>query len=530
MNFKNLIITGLAALTITSCSKNEEVVNEVENGEEAVVSFNLSFDSNQIKTKTDGTAKLFYSFGSGVKSKDVSGDNILISESVTIGQDYTFNFWLSGNGNKDAFHETFVTDLNHEDSFYASETFTVTKSTDKKIILKRPYAKIQVLSKDGLTVAESAKIEIERLGVAFDITTGKVKATGTITKDCTPKENFIAEAFGFVDETVKNAVVRVTINNKTITKIVDVIENTNTVLTVNNFDSISPIITISYSKEWDTIYYESTDLEISNLSELKAFRDAVNSGESYSGKTIKLTSNIDLTDENWEPIGNYSNHNPFSGIFDGQNYTIKNLNINKENESCVGFFGYVSSGEIKNVTFENATIIGNQIVSVVSAESRENKYQNITVKGLINITANRYAGGIIGSETGNSEYMNIKLEANDNSLIKVTDDAVGGFAGYLNTDIICNSVSINNIQLESINGRIGGLTCGIANGVFSNCELNNIKINSNNNTREVGSFSGRIEKWGNTTTTITNCKINNNPVTINDIGTFYNGSGNVIIE
>lgn len=53
----------------------------------------------------------------------------------------------------------------------------------------------------------------------------------------------------------------------------------------------------------------AADLEISTLAELEAFRDAVNGGNTYEGKTVKLTADIDMSGkygegrESWEPIG-----------------------------------------------------------------------------------------------------------------------------------------------------------------------------------------------------------------------------------
>lgn len=45
-----------------------------------------------------------------------------------------------------------------------------------------------------------------------------------------------------------------------------------------------------------TVFAEetATDLEISTLTELEAFRDDVNNGNTYEGKTVKLTADIDM--------------------------------------------------------------------------------------------------------------------------------------------------------------------------------------------------------------------------------------------
>ena len=68
--------------------------------------------------------------------------------------------------------------------------------------------------------------------------------------------------------------------------------------------------------------------EITSLDAFKTFRDKVNEGTawSYYGTTnFKLTTDLDLSESNWEPIG--TNTHPFDGVFDGGGHVIKNLNV-----------------------------------------------------------------------------------------------------------------------------------------------------------------------------------------------------------
>ena len=111
-------------------------------------------------------------------------------------------------------------------------------------------------------------------------------------------------------------------------------------------------------------------VKISTAEELKAFRDDVNSGNTYEGKYVYLTNDITLnSSEEWEPIGYYSQdtgalklvlenekNKPFSGTFDGKNHTINNMYINNNNK-VQGFFGLVIDGNIKNINIaENCSI------------------------------------------------------------------------------------------------------------------------------------------------------------------------------
>ena len=67
---------------------------------------------------------------------------------------------------------------------------------------------------------------------------------------------------------------------------------------------------------------------------------------------------------------------PFSGIFDGNNYVIKNLYINRPNEEMVGLFGDITGvnryrAVLRNLIVENAVISGKRCVGVVFGQATE---------------------------------------------------------------------------------------------------------------------------------------------------------------
>ena len=108
-----------------------------------------------------------------------------------------------------------------------------------------------------------------------------------------------------------------------------------------------------YVDETGEVIGDSKILKISNEEELKAFRDDVNSGNTYEGWYIYLVNDINLdSSEEWKTIGKYSGTNPeesieFQGVFDGAGYNISGLNINNANQKYEGLFAY-NGGKIKN--------------------------------------------------------------------------------------------------------------------------------------------------------------------------------------
>lgn len=118
---------------------------------------------------------------------------------------------------------------------------------------------------------------------------------------------------------------------------------------------------------------DSNVYEIGTAAELLGFANMVNGGESFSGKTVVLTADIDLANQEWTPIGQtngYYAETYFQGTFDGQGHTISNLSITNTNESgnyAAGFFGFIDAAgaTIKNVKFDNATVKGHHWTAVV---------------------------------------------------------------------------------------------------------------------------------------------------------------------
>ena len=88
---------------------------------------------------------------------------------------------------------------------------------------------------------------------------------------------------------------------------------------------------------------------IGTAEELKAFRNDVNSGNTYEGCYVYLTNNITLDiNEEWKPIGIYQStstnpddeiNRPFKGIFDGGFNTISGI-------YGIGLFGLIKEATI----------------------------------------------------------------------------------------------------------------------------------------------------------------------------------------
>ena len=236
----------------------------------------------------------------------------------------------------------------------------------------------------------------------------------------------------------------------------------------------------------------SNVIEIGTAEEMWNFAKDVNNGNTYEGKTIKLTNNINLNcseEKPWYPIGSI-NKSIFSGNFDGQGYTISNLYINNKtskysnnayyvNVVGTGLFGVVINGNIKNLNINNSKIVLSNFAGEV---------------GLV-------VGATMADDDKKSNIENCKAS---NSKITLTQNInnyetnVGGIVGCARNKgcLISDCTNVSN-SIEIINNKdissetVGGIV-GISYGKVNRC-YNNQKISVTGAAFYIGGIVGASE-------------------------------------
>lgn len=252
--------------------------------------------------------------------------------------------------------------------------------------------------------------------------------------------------------------------------------------------------------------------EVSNLNGFKYFRDAVNAGTSYQGKTVLLACDIDLNNEEWTPIG--KSGATFQGTFDGQNHTIFNLKIDKPTTSDVGLFGYTTTpGVLKNFTVENADVKGYLNVGAIAGTPYTAGYENITLKGLVKVEGFAYVGGMFGKNVYHS-LTGLTIQASEGSYVKAESGIyrtyVGGVIGFMGEGSQTISDVVSNIDVYGSTCDVGGIT-GIAHygNTFENitCTGNVYVTNSayEENKLEIGGIAGVWLNSASGNVTFNNC-------------------------
>ena len=162
---------------------------------------------------------------------------------------------------------------------------------------------------------------------------------------------------------------------------------------------------------------ESDVYKVHNADGLLAWNKAAQKDLSLS---CTLTDNITLESNTaWTPIGNNSNR--YTGTFDGDGYTISNVNIKTPSNNHIGLFGYVDGGTVENLNLEIANISGNYFVGGIAG------YNDGTIQGCMvsgSVSGSHYVGGVVGYN-----YNGIIQGCMVSGRVSGSD-CVGGVVGY----------------------------------------------------------------------------------------------------
>ena len=178
---------------------------------------------------------------------------------------------------------------------------------------------------------------------------------------------------------------------------------------------------------------------IENAQNLAWIAEMVNGGvATYAGVWFKLTTDLNMNNIAWVPIGN-SSSNLFRGKFDGDNHFIDNISITG-NYTYKGLFGIVGEGF---------------------------RCLNLGVKTTITSSSGQNSGGIVGRINGNNTVIQNCYNTGNITGKKF----VGGIVGLVaRTTTIQNCYNTGTVSSDSISGGVVGLINGDgANTVIKNC-------------------------------------------------------------
>lgn len=309
---------------------------------------------------------------------------------------------------------------------------------------------------------------------------------------------------------------------------------------------------------------EDNPIEIASASELAYLAQQTNAGgkeltlenggtingkTNFQGVYFKLTEDIDLGEQAWTPIGK-NNSNPFKGILDGDEKTIRNLAaISTDDNNYAGLFGRIENGSVQNLQIEIAStdlhvqgvdnigtlagyitnskitkcgvkggnitgdepssiqlVVGGLVGQLIGSEITD---CNITtdVKAVLSNASALSAGGIIGINTGSS-ITNCQYSGSVMAVDERKDDTpnsyAGGISGASDLQAVGGSPRTSTISECTVHVDISaGAHAGGIVGYFTEGDVEKCTVEGVIDTKETGGQAGGImgrNKWGGTVT------------------------------
>lgn len=237
----------------------------------------------------------------------------------------------------------------------------------------------------------------------------------------------------------------------------------------NTYDANAPLTGTTPSVDFTT---DAPVYHLSNAADLMAFAREVNeNGNTFEGKTIKLSADVDLAYIDWKPIGQ-AGKDQFMGTFDGCNYTIRHLKVDSTDERsehyASGLFGWINNAVIQNVKIDGAIIIGHHYSGAIVGYAESNTQCTVSNCHVMNATV-----------TG------VHLDK------PACGDKIGAVIGYAgNTNTLVKDCTAADCTISG-NRDVGQLTGAALTANLVGCTATNVTVSENTATACDHLFAGQ---------------------------------------
>lgn len=248
---------------------------------------------------------------------------------------------------------------------------------------------------------------------------------------------------------------------------------------------------------------------IRTAEDLKRFADDVNSGP--QNLNALQTADIDLGGiDNWKPIGmqNYGDLRSFTGIYNGNGYTISNLKIsNTQNGSAAGLFG-VTDGDalLTGIHLRKVEIISDKAINVgtlVGWNGGGSTVSLCSAQGIINTS--EYVpnvGGLAGANYGTITRCrtDVKIKADRIRLSGQRSANAGGITGVNYSDgllFACHAIGSVTMEVNTSEGNsiyAGGIAGNNSNNTGSTiyCCIAEGDVSVTSETEDINIYAGGL--------------------------------------
>ncbi len=197
------------------------------------------------------------------------------------------------------------------------------------------------------------------------------------------------------------------------------------------------------------------DMDIWNRQDMENFRDKVNSGRTFEGRTVRVMANIDLegSEENqWIAIG--KEDKKFWGTFEGNYHAIENLYIKSNNQRSQGLFAEIGSATIQNLVMKNVYVYNDWDYCYAQGDG--------PISGGIVGCAREVGAKIYNCGIESGEIISVKTTLVNNL---ITYAQVAGIMGYGENVQIYNSYNKANIIARASKVTTNNFNAGMGAGI-----------------------------------------------------------------
>ncbi|MCH9769726.1 MAG: carboxypeptidase regulatory-like domain-containing protein, partial [Gammaproteobacteria bacterium] len=169
----------------------------------------------------------------------------------------------------------------------------------------------------------------------------------------------------------------------------------------------------------------------------------------------QLVGDIDCTaTRTWNTGAGFNPVGKFTGILNGDGYSIGNLYVKRPNENFIGFFSIITNqARVMNVVLTNATVLGghnDMVGGFVGWIQAAGIVSNCHVNAVVQAPSAQKVGGLVGVNDGTI------LESSSSGTVEGYG-TTGGLLGANNAGTVIGSHSSSAVQSPFNDGYVGGL-------------------------------------------------------------------------
>ncbi|EPP8197130.1 hypothetical protein ACUVGL_001587, partial [Campylobacter lari] len=305
-----------------------------------------------------------------------------------------------------------------------------------------------------------------------------------------------------------------------------------------------------FAKSWNEV--DTFKLVDKGVGEYRLTNNISFKGNNYANYCIDGLGCTNMIVGDSAEVGWYE-YKRFSKIFNGQGFTLSDINIDIKDTSKEGIFTIGLFGASEGAIFKNVKVNYNGYIKAAYNSgdlgfigsfigvARNSKFENIEISGIKNfevydtrggwLTGN--IGGFAGLSSGNTFFNNISLYDFLNIYLYDLNSATskfGGFVGELNNNSVLENISLNGFKSVNVKGFAGGFVGESDNNgkyTYENILIKN--FDTIKTTGDLGVFGGYL--GGKTTINNVYIDLNNGELysKYSSVGGFagsINGNGN----